>query len=72
MDNFYSKEDPLYVEAKRMVITSKKASTSMLQRRLGVGYARAARLIDILEERGVVGPAEGAKPRDVLMSEEDE
>jgi S-DNA-T family DNA segregation ATPase FtsK/SpoIIIE len=72
MDNFYSKEDPLYVEAKRMVMTSKKASTSMLQRRLGVGYARAARLIDILEERGVVGPADGAKPREILMTDEDE
>ncbi len=72
MDSFYSKEDPLYAEAKRMVITSKKASTSMLQRRLGVGYARAARLIDILEERGVVGPPDGAKPRAVLMTEEDD
>ncbi|MFA5319438.1 MAG: DNA translocase FtsK, partial [Candidatus Paceibacterota bacterium] len=72
MDSFYSKEDPLYEEAKRMIITSKKASTSMLQRRLGVGYARAARLIDILEERGVVGPPDGAKPREVLMKGEDE
>lgn len=72
MDSFYSKEDPLYEEAKRMIITSKKASTSMLQRRLGVGYARAARLIDILEERGVVGPPDGAKPREVLMGEDGE
>lgn len=72
MDSFYSKEDPLYEEAKRMIITSRKASTSMLQRRLGVGYARAARLIDILEERGVVGPPDGAKPREVLMEGEDE
>ncbi|MCK9578470.1 DNA translocase FtsK [bacterium] len=72
MDSFYSKEDPLYEEAKRMIITSKKASTSMLQRRLGVGYARAARLIDILEERGVVGPPDGAKPREVLMGKDGE
>jgi S-DNA-T family DNA segregation ATPase FtsK/SpoIIIE len=72
MDSFYSKEDPLYEEAKRMIITSKKASTSMLQRRLGVGYARAARLIDILEERGVVGPPDGAKPREVLMRDDDD
>jgi S-DNA-T family DNA segregation ATPase FtsK/SpoIIIE len=72
MDSFYSKEDPLYNEAKRMVMNSKKASTSMLQRRLGVGYARAARLIDILEERGVVGPADGAKPREILIADEDE
>ncbi|MCK9393810.1 MAG: DNA translocase FtsK 4TM domain-containing protein [Candidatus Paceibacterota bacterium] len=72
MDSFYAKEDPLYEEAKRMIITTKKASTSMLQRRLGVGYARAARLIDILEERGVVGPPDGAKPREVLMNGEEE
>jgi S-DNA-T family DNA segregation ATPase FtsK/SpoIIIE len=70
MDAFFSKEDPMYEEAKRMVIQSRKASTSLLQRRLGVGYARAARLMDILEERGVVGPQEGAKPREVFMSEE--
>ena len=72
MDSFYSKEDPLFEEAKRMVISSKKASASLLQRRLGVGYARAARLIDILEERGIVGPADGAKPRDILISGETE
>ncbi|HRT18356.1 MAG TPA: DNA translocase FtsK [Candidatus Paceibacterota bacterium] len=71
MDNFYSKEDPMYEEAKRTVISSKKASTSLLQRRLGIGYARAARLMDILEERGVVGPQEGAKPREVYFSEEE-
>ncbi|MFA5228261.1 MAG: DNA translocase FtsK [Candidatus Paceibacterota bacterium] len=71
MDNFYSKEDPMYEEAKRTVISSKKASTSLLQRRLGIGYARAARLMDILEERGIVGPQEGAKPREVYFSEED-
>jgi S-DNA-T family DNA segregation ATPase FtsK/SpoIIIE len=71
MDNFYSKEDPMYEEAKRTVISSKKASTSLLQRRLGIGYARAARLMDILEERGVVGPQEGAKPREVYFSSED-
>jgi len=72
MDSFYSKEDPLYEEAKRTVVTSRKASASLLQRRLGIGYARAARLIDILEERGIVGPADGAKPRDILVSEESE
>ena len=71
MDNFYSKEDPMYEEAKRTVISSKKASTSLLQRRLGIGYARAARLMDILEERGIVGPQEGAKPREVYFSEEE-
>ena len=61
-------EDPLYEEARKLVIEAKKASASLLQRRLRVGYARAARLIDILEERGVVGPGEGAKPREILIS----
>ena len=70
MDAFFSKKDPMYVEAKRVVISSRKASTSLLQRRLGIGYARAARLMDILEERGVVGPQEGAKPREVYITEE--
>ncbi|MEK7173673.1 MAG: DNA translocase FtsK, partial [Patescibacteria group bacterium] len=60
--------DELYEEARALVITAGKASTSLLQRRLRLGYARAARLIDVLEERGVVGPADGAKPRDVLVS----
>jgi DNA segregation ATPase FtsK/SpoIIIE, S-DNA-T family len=58
-------DDPLYEEAKRVVIEARKASASLLQRRLRVGYARAARLIDILEEKGIVGPGEGAKPREV-------
>ncbi len=57
--------DPLYEEAKRIVIEAKKASASLLQRRLKVGYARAARLLDILEDHGVIGPGEGAKPREV-------
>jgi len=61
-------EDPLYEEAKRVVIESGRASASLLQRRLKLGYARAARLIDVLEERGVVGPADGAKPREVYAS----
>ncbi len=63
--DFFNEEDPLYEEAKRVVIEAKKASASLLQRRLRLGYARAARLIDTLEERGVVGPGEGAKPREV-------
>jgi len=61
-------EDPLYEQAKKTVIEARKASASVLQRRLRVGYARAARLMDILEERGVVGAGDGAKPRDVLVS----
>ena len=63
-------EDPLFEEAKKLVIEAKKASASLLQRRLRVGYARAARLIDMLEEGGVVGPGEGAKPREILINTE--
>lgn len=69
-ENFYG-EDPLYEEAKRIVFEARKASASLLQRRLRVGYARAARLIDTLEEKGVVGPAEGAKPREVFFPSEE-
>jgi len=61
-------DDPLYEQAKAVVVQARKASASFLQRRLRVGYARAARLIDLLEERGVVGQGDGAKPRDVLVS----
>jgi len=59
-------DDDLYEQARDIVVSSQKASTSYLQRRLKIGYSRAARLIDILEERGVVGPQDGAKPRTVL------
>lgn len=59
-------DDPVYEEAKIVVMEAGKASTSFLQRRLKLGYARAARIMDLLEERGVVGPGEGAKPREVL------
>jgi S-DNA-T family DNA segregation ATPase FtsK/SpoIIIE len=60
-------DDELYEDARMTVIEAGKASTSFLQRKLGVGYARAARLVDMLEERGVIGPGSGAKPRDVLI-----
>ncbi len=59
-------DDELYEEAKAAVLASRKASTSYLQRVLRVGYARAARLIDLLEARGVIGPIDGAKPREIL------
>ncbi len=59
-------DDDLYGEAKDIVIKAGKASTSYIQRKLRVGYARAARLMDILEERGVIGPPDGAKPREVI------
>lgn len=59
-------DDDLYEEARDLVMKAGKASTSYIQRKLRVGYARAARLMDILEERGVIGPADGAKPREVI------
>lgn len=59
-------QDPIFDEAKRVVIESGKASASLLQRRLKLGYARAARVLDELEEAGIVGPADGAKPREVF------
>ena len=60
-------EDPLYEQAQDLVMQAGKASASYLQRRLRVGYSRAARLLDLLEEHGVIGPGEGAKPREVLI-----
>jgi S-DNA-T family DNA segregation ATPase FtsK/SpoIIIE len=64
-----SEEDDLYEEARETVIAAGKASTSYLQRKLRIGYARAARLMDILEDRGIIGPADGSKPRDVIVEE---
>ena len=58
--------DQLFDDAKAIVIESGKASASLLQRRMKVGYARAARLLDEMEEAGIVGPADGAKPREVF------
>ena len=63
-------EDELLEQAKEVVVQAKKASASLLQRRLRVGYARAARLLDIMEDKGIVGPADGAKPREVYLGEE--
>lgn len=65
-DDTDSNDDELYEEARHAVVQAGKASTSYLQRKLRIGYARAARLMDILEERGVIGPQDGAKPRDVI------
>jgi S-DNA-T family DNA segregation ATPase FtsK/SpoIIIE len=65
-------DDVLFEDAKRVVIEARKASASLLQRRLKIGYARAARLIDLLESKGIVGPAEGAKPREVYIREKEE
>ncbi|MEK5031762.1 DNA translocase FtsK 4TM domain-containing protein [Paenibacillus sp. FSL R7-0302] len=61
-------QDELYEQAVQIVLEAKQASVSLLQRRMRVGYTRAARLIDSMEARGVIGPYEGSKPREVLMS----
>ena len=61
-------DDDLFVEAKQIVEEAGKASTSYLQRKLRIGYARAARLMDLLEDKGIIGAADGARPRDVLTS----
>ena len=62
--------DELFGEAKAVVVQAQKASASLLQRRLKVGYARAARLLDLLEEKGIIGPGDGAKPRDVFIKQD--
>ena len=63
-------DDPLLWEAADIVVNSQLGSTSSLQRALSVGYARAGRIMDMLENKGVVGPANGSKPRDVLLDKE--
>lgn len=64
-------DDDLYEQAVQLVIEAQSASVSMLQRRLRIGYARAARLIDMMEANGIVGPYEGSKPREVLIKKGD-
>ncbi|MBR3349271.1 MAG: DNA translocase FtsK [Solobacterium sp.] len=63
-------EDPMFKEVRDYVIEAQKASTSLLQRRFGIGYNRAARMIDALESAGVIGPAQGSKPREVFIKPE--
>ncbi len=72
MDFDSGSDDTMYKDALRVVIDSGKASASLLQRRLRVGYARAARLIETMEDQGIIGPADGARPREVLISSLDE
>jgi len=64
-------DDELYEQAREEIVHAGKASTSYIQRKLRVGYARAARLMDLLEERGVIGPSDGAKPREVLSGSDE-
>jgi DNA segregation ATPase FtsK/SpoIIIE, S-DNA-T family len=65
-------DDDMYKDALRVVVESGKASTSLLQRRLRIGYARAARIIEQMEEQGVIGAADGSRPRDVLITSLDD
>ena len=65
-------DDPLFQEVKDYVVEAQKASTSLLQRRFGIGYNRAARMIDALEDAGVIGPAQGSKPREVFIKPEND
>ncbi len=73
-DNYMesSDDDELFDQAVSIVKEAEKASASLLQRRLSVGYARAARLLDIMEDRGIIGPGKGAKPREVFVTNNDE
>lgn len=71
LDDHDAFDEPLYNEIVEFVITQGKASASLLQRRFRLGYNRAARVIDLLEERGIVGPNNGSKPREVLIKFED-
>ena len=64
-------DDPLYNDIVEFVIENQKASASLLQRRFKLGYNRAARIIDLLEERGIIGPQNGSKPREVLVKLEE-
>ncbi|MBI4387529.1 MAG: DNA translocase FtsK [Candidatus Omnitrophica bacterium] len=65
--NYNQEKDELYEEAVRVILETKQASVSMLQRRLRLGYGRASRIIDMMEQEGVVGPPQGSKPREILV-----
>ncbi|MFA5162945.1 MAG: DNA translocase FtsK [Patescibacteria group bacterium] len=71
LDGIHGDEDELLLEAKSIILKAGKASTSLLQRRLSIGYGRAAKILDMLEEAGVIGPANGSKPREILISGSD-
>jgi len=71
LDGIHGDEDELLLEAKAIILKAGKASTSLLQRRLSIGYGRAAKILDMLEEAGVIGPANGSKPREILISGDD-
>lgn len=64
--------DDMFRDAVRVVVEARKASTSLLQRKLRIGYSRAARIIEEMEEQGIIGAADGSRPRDVLITSMDE
>lgn len=70
LDGTHGDEDELFQEAQEIIVRAGKASTSMLQRRLSIGYGRAAKILDMLEEAGIIGPSNGSKPREVMISRE--
>ncbi len=72
LDGSMEDEDELFSQAKEIIVSSGKASTSFLQRRLRIGYSRAASILDMLEESGIIGPPNGSKPREILISEHQE
>jgi len=72
MDFDGGSDDDMYKDAVRAVIEGKKASTSYLQRKLRIGYSRAARIIEEMEEQGIIGQADGNRPREILVSSADE
>jgi len=69
-DDAGDETDPLYDEAARLVVREKMASISFLQRRMGVGFSRAGKLIDMMSRDGLLGPQRGSKPREVLVTED--
>ncbi len=71
LDGVHGDEDELMSEAQELIIKAGKASTSLLQRRLSIGYGRAAKILDMLEEAGIVGPSNGSKPREILISKQE-
>jgi S-DNA-T family DNA segregation ATPase FtsK/SpoIIIE len=70
--NFLSDMDPMFEDAARVIIRHQQGSVSLLQRRLKLGYSRAARIVDQLEEAGIVGPSEGSKAREVIVENEEQ
>ena len=70
--NFLADMDPMFEDAARVIVRHQQGSVSLLQRRLKLGYSRAARIVDQLEEAGVVGPSEGSKAREVIVENEEQ